>query len=454
MMSLFIAGMRGQAIRRAVGWTMGLAVLATCTAAQTSTYERSFPQSKAAVEKTLKDLQSSIAGRLPVLDGFADTGDRPLDRFQRGYYQCTVQVVSTPGGGSRVRVSAKITAWYADPVASKSGYQVLASNGRIETDLLDQLQQVLANNSVPANHSVAETKSPTIPPVAKSKKADAPAPAISAPTPQDTVPGEPIASSKTPGSGASPFKIGTSPSEDVATQKAVTDRHIDELTNEAKNLEEILRNQSHPNNLVAVKKSDTPVFVSANEAAKVLFLASAEDEFEMLDMNASWVHVRISGLSRGWIRRSSVEMPDEPESVPDTQPAPAAAQSSPEPAEQNPFQVENEQIASFPGSWEPLRGKTVKIISVQEAKGKPDETGSQAKLAYAKSLFDREYVELSRASTTAAGVVVVFDSEDGGMMAATLPVLQQWKSGTLSDEAMWRRCYFDPPEMFRGSSTP
>jgi hypothetical protein len=135
-------------------------------------------------------------------------------------------------------------------------------------------------------------------------------------------------------------------------------------------------------------------------------------------------------------------------------PVPAAAQAASEPASKVPFQVENEQIASFPGDWGPLRGKTVKIISVQEAKNRPTETGSQAKLQYAKSLFEREYVELTRSSTTAAGVVVVFDSEDGGIMATTLPVLQQWKAGTLSDDALWRRCYFDPPEMFRSPATP
>jgi hypothetical protein len=44
--------------------------------------------------------------------------------------------------------------------------------------------------------------------------------------------------------------------------------------------------------------------------AKPLFLATAHDEFEMLDFNADWVHVRISGLSRGWIWRTSLEMPE------------------------------------------------------------------------------------------------------------------------------------------------
>ena len=111
----------------------------------------------------------------------------------------------------------------------------------------------------------------------------------------------------------SPFKLGNGVNpvcSSLATQKAVADKHMEELTKEAKGLEEILRNQAHPKNLVAVKKSSTPVLVSPVEGAKVLFLATAEDEFEILDLNANWVHVRISGISRGWIRRSGLEVPE------------------------------------------------------------------------------------------------------------------------------------------------
>jgi len=415
--------------------------------AQAVPYERTFSQPKALVEKVLQGLQSSAAGRLPVLDGFVTPGDHPLDRFQRGYYQCTVQVTSLPSGESRVRVSAKVTAWYADSVAAKSGYQVLPSNGRLESDFLDRLQEALSTPPAAAKQAPA-------PPAPKLKsKSDASVPTLSAPQPQDTVPGQPIVTSKT-SSVSSPFKTAVSPEDELAslaTRKAVTDRHIGELAKEAQNLEEILRNQSHPNNLVAVKKSGTPVVVSPSEGAKVMFEATAEDEFELLDENASWVHVRISGLSRGWIRRPSVEMPED--SSAEVQAPPTPAQAAPE-ARKPPFQVENEQIASFPGDWGPLRGKTVKIISVQEGTGKPSDTDSHAKLEFAKSVFNREYVELTKSSTTAAGVVLVFDAEDGGMMATTLPVLQQWKAGTLSDEALWHRCYFDPPEMFRSSTTP
>ena len=86
-----------------------------------------------------------MGGRLPVLEGFALPGDHPLNRYQRAYYQSAVQVSSTASGGSVVRVSTKVTAWYADSSPSRSGYQLLTSNGRLESDLLDQLTDLLAS---------------------------------------------------------------------------------------------------------------------------------------------------------------------------------------------------------------------------------------------------------------------------------------------------------------------
>ena len=411
-------------------------LLAGASAAQSAPYERTFSQSKAAVEKTLKQLQASASGRLPTLDGFTRPGDRPLDRFQRGYYQCAVQVNSTASGGATVRVSAKITAWYADPASAKSGYQEVPSNGRLETDFLDRLEDALGSTaSSPAANAPVSS-----PPAQPRNKSVTSAPNISAPRPSDAPP----ASSKSMPEN-SPFKVGNPVNSDLAaslaTQKAVADKHMEDLTKEAKGLEEILRNQAHPKNLVAVRKSGTPVLGNPIEGAKVLFLATAEDEFEILDMNANWVHVRISGLSRGWIRRSGVEMPSNSASE-------SKSENSPAPANAENFQVKNEEISSFPGTWEPLRGKTVKILTIQNAGAGTAGTGSRAKLEFAKSLFDKEYAKLTQAPTAAAGVVLIFDSEDGGMAAATLPTLQQWKAGSLSDQAFWRRCFLDPPETF------
>jgi hypothetical protein len=422
-------------------WFAAVAVLWTLATSlgqiQGPPAERMFSQSRPVVEAAVRQLQASTAGRLPVLDGFAVAGEQPLDRFQKGYYQCAVQVTSTPTGGSMVRISAKITAWYSASVAAKSGYQVLASNGRLESDLLDRLADALG-----AKGSSTTASSP----------ANAPA----------TLKGKETAASS--GSAvaldlpsAPSFKGSNFPRTDHSPtpppKSGATDRQTENLDKEARNLEEILRNQSHPTNLAAVRKSETPVLGSPSEGAKVLFFADAEDEFEILDSNQSWVHVRISGLSRAWIRRSGLEMPDASaaEDAPPEAP-PASAPPAPAAASNNaPFQIENEQTASFPGDWAPLRGKVVMIVSIQKAASSVADSSPQARLAFVKELFEKEYADLTKASSTAAGIVLIFDSADGGMVAATLPVLREWKAGTLSDEGLWRRCYFDPAEMFHAA---
>lgn len=418
----------------AILWLSTGLMLAVSGHAQTAANERAFPQSKAIVEKALSQLQSFTSGHLPTLDGFAVSDNQSLDRFQRGFYQCTVQVSSRPSGGSLVRVSTKITAWYTAPVPAQSGYQVLGSNGRLESDLLDRLEEALGHQSAANSPRAPVERAP-----ATAKRASPPASMPDAPS--------------TSAAGQA-FRVGTSPESEkpsVATQRAVADRHLEALQTDAKNLGEILKNQSHPSNLVAVKQADTPVLATPNEGGKVLFLAAAEDEFEILDLNTNWVHVRISGLSRGWIERSRLEMNGV--SVPEVAQMPATPSPANTPAKgaNTPlFQVEHEEIASFPGTWEPLRGKVVKIISVQPTL--PTGGDSQAKLDFAKSLFEKEYSELANDHTT-AGVVVIFDSTDGGMLATTLPLLRQWKEGSLSEAAMWRRCFVDPPEMLSGLIT-
>ena len=122
-----------------------------------SSHERTYSQSKIAVEKALKELQASLSGRLPVLDGFAIPGEYPLSRYQRGYYQSTVHVSASASGGSLVRINTKVTAWYADSSPARSGYKVLASNGRLESDLLDQLDELLTTNANANGNSNAKS---------------------------------------------------------------------------------------------------------------------------------------------------------------------------------------------------------------------------------------------------------------------------------------------------------
>jgi len=409
--------------------------LAVGASAQSGANERLFPQSKAEVEKALRSLQASVVGRLPSLEGFADPAEHPLDRYQRGYFQSSVLVSALPSGGSRVKVSTKITAWYADPVSGHSGYQLLNSNGRIEADLLDQLSEQLAARPAAKEPAVAAAASQPAPPrsAATSQPANA-VPEISAPTPHRLDNGGTFSSSVSQGLASQ----GATAGESASTGASKSDNA---LRAEAESLEEILRNQSHPNNLVAVKKSGTPVVDSPSLNAKPLFLASQHDEFEMLDYNADWVHVRISGISRGWIWRNSLEMP---EGIPDTE-APTASALKPA---QDIYHVVREETAQFPGDWSPLRGKNVKIFSVQQIDEAAKDTGSKDRLEFTKFLFEKNYPQLAARPQDLAGIVVIFDSIDGGMIAAPLPTLQDWKAGTLSDAALWHKCYFDPPETF------
>lgn len=457
--------------------------------AQIDASERAFPQSKAAIEKTLKSLQAALAGRLPTLEGFA-ASDHPLDRYQRGYYQASVQVTPAPSGGAVVRISVKVTAWYSDPVGARSGYQLLNSNGRLEADLLDQLGEQLAKIGVPGDESGANERKTEAraeaavnpPPPPPAVKANAAASSVSPATPEvsrvapgaSSITAAPAVSAAAAPAAAGPASPALSPAAPTPSASASSpannnpsspfnqtlaeqDRAIPrplastglktdrQLQAEIDSLEEVLKNQAHPKNLVAVRKSGTPVVESASLSAKPLFLASAHDEFEMIEFNRDWVHVRISGLSRGWIWRTSLEMPD---GIADT----VAESATAPPLAADLFHVAREETAIFPGDWPPLRGKSVKIISVQKVDEARQRDGSQDKLEYAKYLLDKNYAEMRDKSQELAGIVLIFDSADGGMIAATLVTLQQWKAGTISDTALWHNCFFDPPEIFNSAT--
>jgi len=410
-------------VRALCGCAVILSTISVWT--QSNSSERTFPQSKTAIEKALKAMQANMAGRLPVVEGFAKQGERSLERYQRGYYQAAADVVPIPSGGSLVRIEVKVTAWYSDPSSSHSGYQLLASNGRLEADLLDQLAEQLAA----AGSEKAVTSAVAVNDSLKASKGEQ----LSAPEP----------ARKFPEANAS---VSSSLKEWAASPSAAdrstesSSKPDNSLKTEAESLEETLKNTAHPKNLVAVKKSGTPVVSTPSLTAKPQFLASLHDEFELLDFNADWVHVRISGLSRGWIWRNSVEMP---EGISDTVASTSVAHNT----AADLFHVVREETAPFPGDWEPLRGKNVKIISVQKIDDAEKNAGSKERLEYAKFLLEKSYTEISQKKSELAGIVVVFDSADGGMIGATLSVLQQWKAGALTDSALWHKCFFDPPEV-------
>ena len=401
-------------------WGAMLLVSTLVGSAQTSSVERNFPQTKATIENALQAMQASMSGRLPVLEGFAAPGEHPLDRYQHGYYQASAEIIPASSGGCTVRMRVKVTAWHSE-LSSRSGYRLLASNGRLESDLLDQLAEQLSAASPGSNAAIAD------------------APRSSLQSSLENQPSAPEPFRKFPDSGM----ISSAVTPNSADSSSKPDAS---LKSEAENLEQILKNMAHPRNLVAVRKSGTPVVSNPSLTAKPQFLASIHDEFELLDFNADWVHVRISGLSRGWIWRNSVEMP---EGIPDT----AASSANGMNTAADLFHVVREETAPFPGDWEPLRGKSVKIISVQKVDESAQNVGSSARLEFAKFLLEKNSGEVAEEKQEIQGIVVVFDSADGGMIAAPAQALQQWKAGALTDSALWHKCFFDPPETFNSSGS-
>jgi hypothetical protein len=389
---------------------------------QAMPYARTFSKSKTEVDQTLKELQAYTGQKLPIVDGFVGTTQQPLERYERAFYQFSIEVLPGVPVGTIVQVSAKITAWYADRDPAKSGYQILPSNGRLELDLLDRLDEKFGKKPAPGTARAIATSG------------------ISAPAPKLNLGG---GINMSPG-GGSPIAApeGTEELNRLRIEREAEEKHMRSLNLELQGLEEVKKNQAHPMNLVTVRRSGTPVLARAGEESRVLFKAAANDEFEFLDAAGEWIHVQISGVSRGYIRRSALELPEViAEHLEEAAKLEAATK-------QAAFRVAREENSVFPGDWEALKGKTVKIYTVQPVSQDPKETDARAKLKYAGSLIQK-FADETASATGGDGVVVIFDSADGGIAGATLASIQQLAKGEISEEAFWKQCYLDPPETFQ-----
>jgi hypothetical protein len=395
------------------------------TVAQAVPYARTFYKSKEEVERALKDFQAYAGQKLPIVDGFVASLDQPLDRYERAFYQFSIELVPGASGGTVASITAKITAWYADRDPSKSGYQVLPSNGRLELDLLDRLGDKLGEKPL-----ISVTRA----------RVQAPAPKLDLSAASAA---SPLASGR---SAPAPGAVSVSGEDEIAALRVRQDaqeKRLRQLNAELQSLEDIQQNQAHPANLVVVKQSGTPVLVKPAPGSRVLFTSALGDEFEFLDEEGGWIHVQISGVSRGYIRRSSLELP---EPIAARLKSPKGALSG---AKQQPFRVAREETGVFPGDWESLRGKSVKIYMVQPVSEDSKETGAAAKLDFAASLFQKFSRPSTLSTSSADGVVIIFDSADGGIIAGTVSSVQQFASGTLSQNAFWKLCYIDPPSAFQ-----
>ena len=245
-------------------------------------------------------------------------------------------------------------------------------------------------------------------------------------------------SPRTPIAPAAPLPSGETV-ESLRARRAADEKKSQDLTDYIKNLEEIQRNQARPVDLAAVKKPKTPVFAKASETAPVLLTVDAQDEFQVLGVEGAWVHVQISGASRGWIRRTQLEMPQGFAQSASTQEETQALAPI--------FKVAREETSPFKGNWERLAGKTVRIEWVEPTAGAATSSPGE-KLAFAKSVFLKAFESLNAANQNVDGIVVVFDSADGGQIAAQLPSVKDLANRTLTESLFWKQCSLDPPESF------
>ena len=394
--------------------------------------DRTFAYSSDVVKSALDRVAGSAGGKLPMMDGFVLAAVPDMDRYERPYYQYRVQLLPGDNNSSIVKVEARISAWYADPDPARSQYRSLPSNGRLENDFLDRLQQVLTPGSSKAN-GMGKPPSPAIVPTGNS--------------PPDSLPPDlkPAPSVKPPATPATPqeqLDAILAQRQDVREKTAAAKARLDNLKSAGQNSGDVAK-------LAAVKHSGVGVMSRKNFGGPVLFRAQAEDEFEVQSLEAGWAQVRLADGATGYIQSDELVLPAGMQPKPTTETEVAAAQPA-KPADPDlDFWVSREDVNTFSGDWARLKGKKVLFVYAQPRGLLSDMSGNDAKLSYAKRVFMTRFKSVNPAATGVEGVVVVFMGTRGGIAAATLADIQQWVEGGLGDDAFVNRCSLDPLAEFK-----
>jgi hypothetical protein len=382
----------------------------------TSVIERSYPFSVEAVQKALQKIGGFGGGKLPVLDGFVTAAD--LDHYDHPYFQYRVHLKPVDANTTLVSVEAKISALYANQDPSKPEYQILPSNGRLESDLHDRLQQALRGTS----------DSPSVP----VRNKDVSRPQSQEITSVKAAPAETTAQAQLEGILAE--------RQSVREKTASLQAQIDQL----KASDHAPANSA---NVGSVKRSGVGVMSRQNFGGPVLFRAQAEDEFEIVELATGWAQVRLGPGSTGYIQADELTLPaGMTEKLAET--AAAKSQAASPPPDLG-FSVSREDVTVFSGDWARLKGKKVLFVYAQPRGLLSDMGNEDAKLGYAKRIFESRFRSVSQSKTEVEGVVVVFLGSRGGVAAATLSDIRQWIEGGLPDDAFVNRCSLDPQTEFR-----
>jgi hypothetical protein len=358
--------------------------------AQNPVPERSFAFPETVVTRALMDLDAYSEGRLPGVDGFVALASGDAKHYGRPSYRFRIETNVESANRTRVKVQAGITAWFEASGIGHSGYVSAPSNGRLEDDLLDRLEQHLDRG--------------------------APGAARSVPTLNEQI-------------------------SQIRSRRQSAQQRQSELQVQIRDLEKALKTSSLE--VVTVQEPGLPVMDAPTRSANRLVRAGPKDEFEIVSGQGEWYQVRVGPTSTGWLRRAGVVPIDD-----DRVTAKAGDVANPQAAENNStFEVTHEEIQPFSGNWSELRGKQSLFVWVQPARGvaKP---GPGERWTYATRIFlDRGYVA-SVSTQPYAGVAVIFDEPDGGVVAATLDGIRRWHNGTTATLAFQKQCSMDPPAAF------
>lgn len=393
----------------------------TWAQSDTSMVERTYSFSVDAVQQALQRIGGFGGGKLPVLDGFV-TSSANLERYDHPYYQYRVHLRSVDANTTLVSVEAKISALYANEDPARSEYHALPSNGRLESDLHDRLRQALRGASSPA----------AVPPKDQEKAPPAQQPdqiAAGKPAPAET-------------SAQAELDAILAERQSIRAKTAALQTQVDQMKASG-------RAPANAANIGSVKRSGVGVMSRQNFGGPVLFRAQAEDEFEIVELASGWAQVRLAADSTGYIQADELNLP----SGVTEKPAAAAAEKTPTPATASPpdlgFSISREDVTVFSGDWARLKGKKVLFVYAQPRGLLSDMGAEDAKLGYAKRIFQARYRSVSQSKTDVEGVVVVFLGSRGGVAAATLSDIRQWIEGGLPDDAFVNRCSLDPQTEFR-----
>jgi hypothetical protein len=211
---------------------------------------REYPVSIPAVRAALQNLGAYTGARLPNLEGFTKE-QVEVQQYQRPYYEFNIELVPVTPTRTQVQIKANVSVWYEGP-DGPPGYRTLTSNGRLESDLLDRLDDYLKD------------------------KSDDP-------------------------------KVLSQTITELQTKRTEADHQVSLLEEQLRNLKSGTNLQTG-NEFVSVRRRIS-VKSAPTSAAKPLLQAQAEDEFPVLDHRGEWLKVGLANGESGWVTRSEV-VPD------------------------------------------------------------------------------------------------------------------------------------------------